>query len=173
MIFLFIFFALISVIFWIISIIFNDIEDGLQYLYSDSIFDWIPKDSWWSWYMQDPDDTWERKYYWSNDGEKLGRKTWMWLPVPAFIYDGWHGSKILRQFFQYLTVFSGIIGGIFLEVGLSSLIIIFLIGILVYGTANHFVHNVFFFDGMIRKEWWIERHKEQIIKDWLNKHFGK
>ena len=172
MTFLFLLFALLSVVFWIISIIFNDIEDGLQYVYESSIFDWILKDSWWSWYMQDPDDTWKRKYYWNKDDtEIIGRKTWMWIPIPAFIYDGWHGSKILRQLFQYLTVFSGILAGGFLTVSLAELIVLFLAGIVVYGTANHFVHNVYFFDGMIRKKWWIERGKESVIKNWLIKHF--
>lgn len=158
--FLFIVLFIVVVVLWIISIAFNDIEDGLQYYYKASIFDWINKSSWWSWYMMDPDDTWKRKYYWSKEGENLGRKKWMGIPVPAFIYDGWHGAKIIRQFFQYLTVFTGILAGVVLPtLTFPEWFLLFVIALVVFALTNQLTHSVYIFDGIIKKSWWIERQK--------------
>ena len=159
---------LVSLILWIISIIFNDIEDGLQYYYPVSIFDWLPKDGWWSWYMQDPDDTWKRRYYWDENGNKIGRKFW-----PAFIYDGWHGAKIIRQFFQYLTWLVGVFTGVVLTITLtfSQWVVFFFATLVLFAVTNHLTHEEYVFKGVIKKEWWIKREKEEQIKKFLDKHF--
>ena len=137
-------------LFWVLSILFNDIEDELQYRYTESIFDWIKKSSWWSWYMVDPDDAWERKY--NKDGT---RKKWLgYIIKPAFVFDGWHGAKIIRQGFQYLTVFSGLVVGYLSLPFYVPLWIIFVSGLICFALFNHFAHNVWFFDGMLLKKYW-------------------
>jgi hypothetical protein len=150
-------------VFWVISILFNDIEDELQYRYTVSIFDWIKKTSWWSWYMIDPDDAWERKY--NEDGK---RKKWLGFIIkPAFVFDGWHGAKILRQFFQYLTVFTGIVVGYLLP----SILLwcVFVGGFVSFAILNYYSHNTWFFDGMLLKDWWNKRPNK---KEWLLKKIG-
>ena len=167
--FLFIMICLV-LFFWVVSIFFNDIEDELQYRQGDSIFDWLPKTGWWSWYMQDPDDTWERKYEWNYDKMEHIHKKWHGIRIPAFVFDGWHGMKIIRQGFQYLTVFSGVVVG-FLLLSSISLWSVFLGGLICFAILNHYSHNVWFFDGILLKQWWIDRGKEKIIKKFLDKHF--
>ena len=174
---LFIILFFVALALWIISIIFNDIEDGLQYYYKESIFDWIPKDSWWSKYMKDPDDTWKRKYVWlpaGRDGDvNIGRKKWLGIIIPAFLLDGWHGAKIIRQGFQYMTYFVGILGGYVLAADLSVTLQIwswlFFIGMILFGVTNFLTHEIYVFKGVLRKEWWIKRGKEEKIKKLLDK----
>ena len=172
---LFIICFILSLILWVISIMFNDIEDGLQYYYNVSIFDWIPKDSWWSWYMMDPDDTWKRKYIIDENGVIIGRKKWFGIPVPALFLDGWHGAKFIRQIFQYLTWFAGLLSGIFLllagKATFLSLFFLFFIAFTLFGITNHLTHEVYVFKDVLKKEWW--KSKEDKIKEWLAKHFGK
>ena len=156
--------TVLMLLFWVVSIFFNDIEDTLQYRCKDSIFDWINKSSWWSWYMIDPDDTWKRKY--NEDGT---RKKWLgFIVIPAFVLDGWHGAKIVRQGFQYLTVFCGFMVG-YLLFPFTPIWIVFVSGLISFAILNHFSHNVWFFDGMMLKKWWIERGKEEKIKKLLDK----
>lgn len=168
----FILLFVLSLIFWIISIIFNDIEDGLQFYYKDSIFDWLPKNGWWSWYMVNPDYSWKRKY--NEDGT---RRKWLGLiPKPVFALDGWHGSKIIRQFFTYLTCFMMFFSGyvLYLLVGVlifKIIVLIFFVGLVIFGISNLLVHEIYFFKGMIKKDWWISRGKEEKIKEFLDKHF--
>ena len=165
--FLFVIYFILAVVFWIISIIFNDIEDGLQYYYDDSIFDWIPKESWWSWYMVDPDDSWQRKY--NEDGS---RKTWFGIPIPSAFLDGWHGAKMIRQFFQYLTYFMGLLGGYALvSMVFPEWFLLFFVTRIIFAVTNYLTHEVYVFEGLIRKEWWIDQGKEEIIKKFLDKHF--
>ena len=163
----------LMLLFWVVSIFFNDIEDTLQYRCKDSIFDWINKKSWWSWYMKDPDDTWKRKYVWlpgGRDGDvRVGRQMWLGFIVkPSFVLDGWHGAKIIRQGFQYLTVFCGFMVG-YLLVPLTPIWIVFVSGLVSFAILNYYSHNVWFFDGMMLKEWWIERGKEEKIFKLLDK----
>lgn len=170
--FLFIIIFLVAIVLWIVSIIFNDIEDGLQYCHGESIFDWLPKDGWWSWYMEDPDDTWKRKYKWDEDGNNMGRKKWMGFPIPAFVFDGWHGVKIARQLFQYLTYFTGVIGGyVLVTLTFPGWFLLFVSALVVFGITNYLTHEVYVFKGLILKEWWIEKGKEEIIKKFLDKWF--
>ena len=170
--FLFIILFIVAVVLWVVSIIFNDIEDGLQYYYKDSIFDWIPEDSWWSWYMQDPDDTWKRKYEWDYDGTKLGRKKWFGIPIPSAFLDGWHGVKMIRQFFQYLTYFAGVVGGyVLMTLTFPAWFLLFVVTLIVFAVTNYLTHEVYVFKGVIKKQWWIDRGKEEIIKKFLDKHF--
>lgn len=142
----------LTLLFWVISIFFNDVEDELQYRYKNSVFDWIPKHIWLSWYMMDPDVTWDRKYVNSDPGQ--GRKKWFGIIIPAFIFDGWHGAKIIRQGFQYLTVFSGLVVGYLSLPFYIPLWIIFVSGLICFALFNHFAHNVWFFDGMLLKKYW-------------------
>jgi len=167
---LFIILFFVALVLWIVSIIFNDIEDGLQYYYEDSIFDWLPKGGWWSWYMVDPDSAWERKY--NEDGT---RKKWLGFIVkPAFMFDGWHGAKIIRQGFQYLTYFVGILGGYVLAVismTLQTWSWVFFSGLILFGVTNFLTHEIYVFKGLLRKEWWIKRGKEDTIQNFLDKWF--
>lgn len=141
----------LTLLLWTISILFNDIEDELQYRYKESVFDWIPKHTWLSWYMMDPDDTWSRKYV--NGDPKQGRKKWLGIVIPAFVLDGWHGAKIIRQGFQFLTVFSGLLVG-YLLFPFTPLWIVFVSGLICFAILNHYSHNVWFFDGMLLKKYW-------------------
>jgi len=163
---LILFLFVLGVVFWTISLFFNDIEDSLQYHYTTSIFDWIPKDSWWSWYMLDPDDTWKRKYNWSSDGS-FTRKKWHGIPIPAFMFDGWHLAKTIRQVFQYLFYCSGVLLGIVLPL---SLLWILLLGAVIFAAVSWFCHDLFF-DGILYKFWWSDRNAESTIKIFLDKHF--
>jgi hypothetical protein len=134
---------------WIISIVFNDIEDSLAHHYKDSVFDWFPKHTWLSWYMKDPDSTWKRKYVWlpaGRDGEtRVGRKKFFGIIIPAFCFDGWHGAKITRQFFQYLTIYASIHSGIEFT---------FILGLLLFMGSNLIIHSELFYGGMFLKKWW-------------------
>jgi len=168
--FLFIILFIVAVVLWVISIIFNDIEDELQYYYKESIFDWIPKDSWWSWYLMDPDDTWKRKYV---DGDSAkGRKKWLGFPISTFVYDGWHLAKMIRQGFQYLTFFVGLLGGYVLTtLTFPGWFLLFVIGFIVFGVTNYLTHEVYVFKGLLMKAWWQKRGKEKTIKKLLGKWF--
>ena len=161
-----------SFILWIISISFNDIEDALQYHYDTSIFDWIPKDSWWSWYMLDPDNTWQRKYNRViNDAYNdyiYFRKKWYGIPIPAFIFDGWHGAKFIRQCFQYMTWFAGVLIGYFLFS--YYWFIFFVLSAILFSAGSYFTHDIVF-NGILKKDWWIKRGKEEKIKRFLDKYF--
>lgn len=168
----FILLLFVAVILWVISIIFNDIEDGVQFYHDESIFDWLPKNGWWSWYMMDPDYTWKRKY--NEDGS---RKKWFGIIVkPAFVFDGWHGAKFIRQFFQYLTAFTTFCAGYILatmqiEMTLQIWSWFFFGGLIIFGVTNFLTHEVYVFKGMIRKEWWIKRGLEEKVKIFLDKWF--
>lgn len=144
-----IFWIALILLLWIISIIFNDIEDSLAHHYKDSVFDWLPKHTWLSWYMKDPDSTWKRKYTWlpaGRDGEtNVGRKKIFGIIIPAFCFDGWHGAKIIRQFFQYLTIYAGIHSGIEFT---------FILGLLLFMGSNLIIHSELFYGGMFLKKWW-------------------
>lgn len=134
---------LLLLLLWIISIFFNDVEDTLAHHYKDSIFDCIPKDDWFSWYMQDPAETWIRKYV--NNDPSQGRKKMFGMPIPAFMFDGWHGAKFTRQIFQYLTIYAAIYSG--LEIP-------FLLGFALFGISNYVSHSKLFYGGMLLKSWW-------------------
>jgi hypothetical protein len=144
-----IFWIALILLLWIISIIFNDIEDSLAHHYKDSVFDWLPKHTWLSRYMRDPDTTWKRKYVWlpaGRDGEtKAGRKKFFGIIIPAFFFDGWHGAKFIRQFFQYLTIYVGVHSGIEFT---------FILGLLLFATSNQIIHSELFYGGMFLKKWW-------------------
>lgn len=135
-----IFWIALILLLWIISIVFNDIEDSLAHHYKDSVFDWLPKHTWLSWYMMDPDETWKRKY--NEDGT---RKKFIGILYPAFIYDGWHGAKIIRQFFQYLTIYTGVHSGIAFP---------FILGLVLFMVSNLITHSHLFYGGMFLKKWW-------------------
>jgi hypothetical protein len=144
-----IFWIALILLLWIISIVFNDIEDSLAHHYKSTVFDWLPKHTWLSWYMKDPDTTWKRKYIWlpaGRDGEtKAGRKKFLGIIIPAFFFDGWHGAKIIRQFFQYLTIYVGINSGIAIP---------FILGLLLFMISNQITHSHLFYGGMFLKKWW-------------------
>ncbi len=144
-----IFWIALILLLWIISIVFNDIEDSLAHHYKDTVFDWLPKHTWLSWYMMAPSDTWKRKYIWlpaGRDGEtKAGRKKFLGIIIPAFFFDGWHGAKIIRQFFQYLTIYVGINSGIAIP---------FILGLLLFMISNQITHSHLFYGGMFLKKWW-------------------
>jgi hypothetical protein len=144
-----IFWIALILLLWIISIVFNDIEDSLAHHYKSTVFDWLPKHTWLSWYMKDPDTTWKRKYVWlpaGRDGEtKAGRKKFLGIIIPAFFFDGWHGAKIIRQFFQFLTIYVGIN---------SEIAIPFIIGLILFTVANQITHSHLFYGGMFLKKWW-------------------
>lgn len=165
--FLTIILILTSLIFWIVSVVFNDIEDGLQYYYKESIFDWLPKDGWWAWYMRPPEVTWKRKYVFDDNENIIGRKLW-----PSFIYDGWHAAKFIRQTFQYLVWFLGILTGLVLiPLSFAEMFLFFTITIILFAVTNHLTHEKYIFKGIIKKSWWIERGKEEKIKKILDKYF--
>ena len=135
-----IFWIALILLLWIISIVFNDIEDSLAHHYKDTVFDWLPKHTWLSWYMMDPKETWKRKY-----NEDSTRKKFLGIILPAFIFDGWHGAKITRQFFQYLTIYVGINSGIAIP---------FILGLVLFMTSNLITHSHLFYGGMFLKKWW-------------------
>lgn len=151
-----IFWILLILLLWCISIIFNDIEDSLAHHYKDSVFDWLPKHTWLSWYMKDPNDAWKRKYVWlpaGRDGEtKAGRKKFLGIIIPAFFFDGWHGAKIIRQFFQYLTIFIAVLN--VMLVSFATAILLFAIGLLLFGISNYIIHSHLFYGRMFLKKWW-------------------
>ena len=101
-----------------------------------------------------PDDAWGRKYV--DDNTLKGRKKWHGILIPAFVFDAWHGAKIIRQGFQYLTVFSGLVVGYLLLPFYVPLWIIFVSGLFCFALFNHFAHK-WFFDGILLKKWWNER----------------
>lgn len=144
-----IFYILLILLLWCISIIFNDIEDSLAHHYKDSVFDWLPKHIWLSKYMMDPNDTWKRKYVMlpaGRDNEyKSGRKKFFGIIIPAFFFDGWHGAKIIRQIFQFLTIYTA---------AQFNFAFPFIICIILLGISNYFIHSHLFYGGMFLKEWW-------------------
>jgi hypothetical protein len=152
-----IFWIALILLLWIISIIFNDIEDSLAHHYKDSVFDWLPKHTWLSRYMQDSDETWKRKYVWlpaGRDGEvNVGRKKFFGIIIPAFFFDGRHGAKIIKQFFQYLTIFVAILNVII--VSFATAILLFTIVLLLFGINNYMeIYSKLFFGRMFLKKWW-------------------
>lgn len=162
-IFIFIFLYLVTLNCWMISIIFNDIEDVLQFKYIESIFDWIPKESWWSWYMKDPDDTWKRKYVWYKD-IIVYRKKWGIFDIPAAFFDGWHGAKIIRQFFQFLSIFAAIMTGYFLPtLTIEIILIIFIFSLIIFSLVNYVTHQINFFNGIFLKKWWVDNDKTDLL----------
>jgi len=134
---------LLLLVLWIISIVFNDVEDTLAYHYKDSVFDWLPKNDWLSWYLMDPKETWTRKYV--NGDPSQGRKKIAGLVIPALFFDGWHGAKFIRQIFQYLTIFTGVHSGIEFN---------FWLGIVLFGISNYMTHTHYVYGGMLLKSWW-------------------
>ena len=48
---------------------------------------------------------------------------------------------------------------------------LFFIAFTLFGITNHLTHEVYVFKGVLKKEWW--KGKEDKIKEWLAKHFGK
>jgi hypothetical protein len=135
-----IFWIALILLLWIISIVFNDIEDSLAHHYKDTVFDWLPKHTWFSWYMQGSGDVWKRKY--NEDGT---RKKFLGIILPAFVFDGWHGAKIIRQFFQYLTIYAGVHSGIEFP---------FILGLILFMISNLMTHSHLFYGGMFLKKWW-------------------
>lgn len=154
---------ILPILFWILSIICNSIEDTLQYYYDRSIFDWIPKNTWWSWYMVDPDTVWRRKY---DENGKL--KKWAGIPIPPLFFDGWHGFKVLRQFFQYLTFYFGVTLGYNLSnMDFYKWFVWFILFMLIFAITNYITHEIYFFKGLLLKKWWLDRNKENKIKKFL------
>ena len=135
--------VLLILMLWCISVIFNDVEDTLAYHYEDSVFDWLPKNSWISWYMMSTDDTWQRKYVLGDTA--LGYKKIFGITCPAFFFDGWHGAKIVRQFTQYLTIYTA---------AQTEATFPILLGLILFGISNYTIHSVLFFEGMFLKKWW-------------------
>jgi hypothetical protein len=77
---------------WIGSIVLEDFENHLQFHYGQGITEGMDKDSYWY-----PD--WTRKYV---DGDpEQGLKKILGIPIPASVFDGWHLSKVVRQFFYF------------------------------------------------------------------------
>ena len=71
----------------------NDIEDTISHHYEKSIFqdcDYFKTD-------------YTRKYI--NGDPAQGRKKIWFIPIPAFIYDGWHLTKLIRQFIFFNLIF--------------------------------------------------------------------
>lgn len=90
-----------AVILILIAIICNDIEDTLAHHYEESIFNpgTVENPDYSSFWYPD----WTRKY--NPDGS---RQTWfnirtrsefinLFLQIPAWIFDGWHFTKFIRQ----------------------------------------------------------------------------
>jgi hypothetical protein len=99
--------------------------------------------------MMDPDDTWRRKYVWlpaGRDGEvNVGRKKFLGIVIPAFFFDGWHGAKIIRQIFQYLTIYTGVHSGVEFN---------FWLGIVLFGISNYITHTHLAYGGIFLKKRW-------------------
>jgi hypothetical protein len=110
--------------------------------------------------MVDPDNAWDRKYI---DGDPAkGRTKWFGIVVPAYLLDGWHGAKLLRQGFQYLTVYCGTVVGFLLYPDVNFWIV-FLSGLICFSILNHYSHNVWFFDGILLKRYW-KKSKKTVDK---------
>jgi len=64
------------------SLIFNDIEDVLQFHYEESIF-YCGQDC-----------------FWSDTNKDAGKAWWM----AKWMYDGWHFAKVCRQWLTYVNI---------------------------------------------------------------------
>jgi len=85
-------FLLLSIISFLLVIILNDVEDTLAHHYNRSVF-WDEQGYESYWY---PD--WTRKYV-EGDPAKGRKKFWV-FDIPALMFDGWHLTKAVRQYFM-------------------------------------------------------------------------
>jgi len=152
----------LSHILWAVAVAFNAAEDTLQYHYSDSVFDLLKKGSWASEYFQSPDNTWRRKYIDPEiSGKILERRKFLGITIPAFFFDGWHGFKVLRQLFIFLTFMSCVISGttwVYYEIYTSNDVILFswtiiAVSLITFIMITGGIHELFFKHVLMKKSY--------------------